>query len=86
MLTYRVRYMHKIAQKPDDYGPDLLLPAEAFADKKTLGKALRDGRAMLPGASIVDFRTEQGCAGSPFRIVAFPNARGHWHAIILEAR
>lgn len=81
MMLYRVRYMHKIAPRADDYGPDVALKLTDALDRKRLGAALRAAGALLPGASIASFRVE-----TFGKIVAFPNARGHWHAIILEPR
>jgi hypothetical protein len=81
MAKYRVRYVHKISPKPDDFGHDIEISDNAFSDNKTLGKALRDAGTLLTGGRIISFRTEGD------EVLAFPmvpQLTTYWHCIILK--
>lgn len=80
MANYSVRYVHKIAPRDTDRGADVVLPDNAMADRKTLGKALRRAGVLLTGASVVSFRVEAN------RVLVFPRCPGlttYWHSIVL---
>lgn len=81
MRTYHVRYVHKVSPRDTDTAT-VALADTAFADRKTLAKALRDAKIMLSGCSIREMRTEAN------RVVVFPTCPGlstYWHSIILTA-
>lgn len=81
--VYKVRYVHKIAPREDDKGPDVALHSQDFSDARELGAALRRQGALARGARITAFRLET----NPTRAVCFPRLPGsttYWHAIVLE--
>ncbi|MFI5298182.1 MAG: hypothetical protein ACHREM_08800 [Polyangiales bacterium] len=75
---YRVRFVHKISPKSDDYGKDVYLTREDLKSTTTLAASLRSTGALLPGQRLRESRVERDG-----RVVAFP-LTGIWHSIILE--
>ena len=78
--VYSVRYVDKVSSSEKDVGKDVELSEGAFADRKTLGRALRDSGVLLPGARVDMFRVEGG------KVVVFPCLPGlstYWHSVIL---
>jgi hypothetical protein len=81
-IRYSVRYVHKVAPSEKDVGPDVVVPAGAFADSRKLGQALRTLGVLLPGARVRSFRTDGD------KVVVFPVLPGlstYWHAVVLTA-
>lgn len=83
-MTYKIRFVHKIAPKPAEYHDRTVdLPDGFHATKLSLGTPLRLVGALMPGQRLYEVRTEKDG-----RICAFPCAwRGItavWHCIILE--
>lgn len=76
-MSYRIRFIHKISPRDTDTIPAVDLPDGAFADRNTLGAALRQVGALCKGERVREFRTEGA------RVIAFP-ARSVWHSIIIE--
>lgn len=79
MTEWNVHYVHKISPKatPEDSLGPIELSDTAFADRKTLGKALRAANVLQSG--IRDFRVEGD------KVIVFPRARASiWHALILQ--
>lgn len=79
-MFYTSRYVHSIAPRDTDTGPDVTLDQRDMRDRRTLGAALRKAGILDKGNSLSDFRQEPSG-----RIVAFPRTRygGMWHAFIL---
>lgn len=81
--TYKIRFVHKVAPKPNEYH-DRTADVPESADKRALAAMLRGVGAMYKGQRIREYRREVG------RIVVFPACwRGittTWHAIVLEAQ
>ena len=80
MTTFHARYVHKIAPKDTDVSGPHTIPDGAWSDSKTLGKALRCAKVLLPGARVRSFRVEGN------KVVVFPTLPGlstYWHAIVL---
>jgi hypothetical protein len=75
---YRVRFVHKISPKSEDYGKDVYLTSDDLKSASTLAAALRATGALVPGQRLREFRVERDG-----RVVAFP-LTGIWHSIILE--
>lgn len=73
--TYVVRFVHKISPRDTDT-TSVALPDGAFADRKTLGAALRAAGVLCAGERIGSFRVE-----GP-RVVAFPVGT-IWHSLII---
>lgn len=81
MKLYHVRFVHKIAPRDTDIS-NVDLPDTAFADPKTLAKALRATGILMKGCRIREMRVESD------RVVVFPVCPGlstYWHSIILTA-
>jgi hypothetical protein len=77
---WMVRYVHKISPSEKDVMGPVHIPGGAFADRKTLGAALRKVKVLDAGASVRSFRTEGN------KVVVFPSMPGlttYWHAIVL---
>ncbi len=82
MTTYSVRYVHKIAPRDTDTGPDVTLHDGAPSDRKTLGKALRAAGVLSSGARVREYRAEGD------KLIVFPIMPGmttYWHAVVLTA-
>lgn len=80
--TYSVRYVHKIAPRDTDVGPQVRIASVDLLSKSSLARSLRDQKAIGAGARVRDFRVEDGGA----RIVVFPTMPGtttYWHSIIM---
>ncbi len=80
MQSWSVKYVHKISPNPNDRGPDVQLPDTAFANRRTLGKALRDMKVLMAGGYVTSFDVKKN------EVVVFPAVAGlttYWHAIIL---
>lgn len=87
--VYSVRYVHAISPSMKDTGGDIILPAGAFSNSRTLAKALRDRAVLLIGGTVKNFRVEGD------KVIVFPgkNSTGgpsshgmlssNWHSIIL---
>ncbi len=81
-MKYSVRYIHKIAPRATDVGPDVEINNNAFSNRNALGKALRTVGVMTSGGRVTSFRVE-----GP-KVVIFPSMPGlttYWHAIVLES-
>ena len=74
--TYFIRYVYKISPRDTDVDTVELSP-NAFSNKNTLAKALRNAGKLVSGAQIREMRVEGDT------VACFPNATGHWHCIIL---
>lgn len=75
-----VQFIHKIHSRPEDRRLGVAIRDNAFADSKTLGKALRDAGVLDPGARVRTFRVEGD------KVVVFPTMPGlttYWHSVIL---
>src|ERR1019366_1500032 len=74
------RYVHKIAPSDKDRAKPVWIRDNAFSNRNTLGKALRDAGILSTGGRIVDFRVEGD------KVVAFPAVPGlttYRHSIVL---
>jgi hypothetical protein len=80
MVTYAVRYIHKIAPSVKDTRPDIELPNWAGENRRTMARALRELGLLCKGERLSSFRVEPDS-----RIVCFPMA-SIWHSIILTPR
>jgi hypothetical protein len=73
-----VRYVHKISPSAKDVGPDVEIPQNAFSNRNTLAKALRNAGVLTSGIRLRSFRVEGD------KVVAFPMGRFNtWHSVIL---
>jgi hypothetical protein len=82
-VKWAIRYVHKIAPSDKDVASPVELPEGCFADRRKLGKALRDARVLNVGARVDSFRVEAD------RVVVFPTMPGlttYWHSVILTAQ
>jgi hypothetical protein len=77
MAPYLARFIHRIAPSEKDVR-EVDLPDTCFADRRTLGKALREAGLLQSGQRVLSFRTEGN------RTVVFPSY-SIWHSIILVA-
>jgi hypothetical protein len=76
---YSVRFVHKIAPKDSDKLENLVaIPGNAWADRKALGKVLRQLGILCKGVSVRTFRHDEKVVE---RIIVSPSH--HWHSIIL---
>jgi hypothetical protein len=86
MARYQLRFVHKISPNPKDLAI-AEIPDDAFADRKTLGAALRAAeidapfypgmiRALMSGERIRTFRVEGEMT------IVFPSG-GVWHSIVI---
>jgi hypothetical protein len=79
MSTYNVRFIHRVSPRPSDV-MRAELPDGAFADRNTLGAALRAAGVLASGQRVRTFRVEGN------RVIVFPHMAGCcvWHSIIIE--
>lgn len=77
-MKYRSRYVHKIAPRATDYGPDVEVDPSVGSDRKALGAAMRQHKLLDKGERLLQCRVEPDG-----RIVAFP-AASIWWSIVLE--
>lgn len=77
-MTHSSRYVHKIAPRDTDTGPQASLTKGDLTNRRALGAALRRAKILASGERLTDYRVEAGS-----RVVAFP-AASIWHSIILE--
>lgn len=73
--TYSVRYIHKISSRAYDVAT-VAIGCNAFSDRKTLAKALRDAGILCAGERLREVRVEGD------RVICFPD-RGIWHSLTL---
>jgi hypothetical protein len=80
---YSVRFVHKVSSRPQDAdGTHVWLTPADLANKNALAKALRDQRALVPGARVREYRVQ----GNGACVVAFPVLPGlttYWHSLLL---
>ncbi len=84
--AYKVRYTHKIAPSTKDVGPKVRLTATELADRKALGKALRNAGVLAHGGRVKDYCINY-TAGRATNVCVFPSVPGlttYWHSITLE--
>lgn len=76
---YMVRFVHNISPRDDDVEGPVRIPDNAFSNKKTLAKALRNAGILGSGDPIRSMRVEGD------EVIIFPGGwTGRtWHAIIL---
>lgn len=79
--TYSVRYVHAISPRDTDTHADIMLDAEAFADRKTLGKALRDAGVLCAGARVDSYRADGKSTVHVFP--RLPGSTTYWHCVTL---
>lgn len=72
-------YTHKIAPSPADKIAEFEISGNAFSNKNTLGKALRQAGILPPGGRLKHFRVEGD------RVFAFPMS-SVWHCITLRVK
>lgn len=83
MAIYSVRYVHKVATSSHNPGGEVDISDNAFSNRNTLAKALRDNSVLVPGTRVREFRVEGD------RVVVFPTLPGlstYWHSVILTAK
>jgi hypothetical protein len=73
---YDVKFVHKISPSDKDRMGPVAMPDNAFSDRNTLAKALRDAGVLHSGDRLSNFRVEGE------KVIAFP-AKSIWHAIVL---
>jgi hypothetical protein len=73
---YDVKFVHKISPSDKDRMGPVAMPDNAFSDRNTLAKALRDAGVLHSGERLRNFRVEGE------KVIAFP-AKSIWHAIVL---
>lgn len=78
---FAVRYVHKVAPRCTDTGPEVCIPANAFSNARTLAAALRSRGVLADNARIREWRVEGD------KVVVFPTLPGlttYWHAVVLQ--
>jgi hypothetical protein len=82
-MMYTTRYVHKIAPRPADFGPDVEIPFGPL-EHTSLARLLRSAGVLISGARVRDFRvTADGT------IIVFPVVPGlsiYWHSAILTPK
>jgi len=73
---YDVKFVHKISPSDKDRMGPVTMPDNAFSDRNTLAKALRDAGVLHSGDRLSNFRVEGE------KVIAFPT-KSIWHAIVL---
>lgn len=81
MTLYSVRYVHKIAPRDTDMGPNVELSDGSFSDSKRLAAALRREGVLFKGGRLREYRVaaDEVCC---FPVV--PGLGSYWHAIVLR--
>lgn len=75
-----VKFIHKISPRDTDVFSGIEIPDNAWADKKTLAKAMRNKGLLVTGQRLRSFRVEGN------RVITFPQRSSCWHCIILEVQ
>jgi hypothetical protein len=73
---YMIHYVHRIRPKASDVLGPVRIPDNAFSNKKTLAKALRDICVLPSGGRLSTVRVEGD------KVIAFPTS-GVWHAFVI---
>lgn len=80
-MRFKTRYVHKIAPRETDKGPNVDLTESDLASNVHLAAKLRRAKVLDPGARVRSFRKN-----AQAEIVVFPTMPGlttYWHSVIL---
>lgn len=76
MALYEAHFVHKVSSDSSDIEGPFELPAGAFSNRNTLGRALRKAKVLSAGQSLRSMRAEGN------KVIVFPRA-SIWHSIAI---